>query len=147
MVRLFLGVKIFLRVRKKKWPFFELFVGKKVFKKYFLKLHPSSRLHLTIISEAFAFKRYRVNTVGGSYGFDRNVNSFELKKPNFLILAPWHESKIEIFENAWTFRFLLEKIELFFSCRSSDCFWGSSEKKMAIFRTFRGKKKFLKNSF
>lgn len=91
-------------------------------------------MHLTIISEAFAFKRYRVNTVGGSYGFDRDVNSFDLKKPNFLILAPWHESQIGIFENACTYRVLLGKIYKFFFCPWSDCFWRSkffsaSEKK------------------
>ena len=51
----------FFRV-KKKWAFFKLFVEKKSFRKIVSKHDLSSRLHLNIISEAFAFKRYRVNT-------------------------------------------------------------------------------------
>ena len=70
--------------KKKKLNFFQLFMKKKVFKKWFFKHDYSFNMHSKLSNLAPAFKRYRANTFATSYCFDRKVKVFLPPKTRFL---------------------------------------------------------------
>ena len=112
------------QTRKKKWPFFNFSRKKKVFEKLFFKHDPSSKMHWAIIFLVRAFKRYRVNTVGGSYGFDRKIKQYWAQKRAFL--GPiWVKNHLEGSPKEGKIKNSLKKMsDIFFSVQGGTVFGG-----------------------